>query len=219
VGQVDDHAELVHAVDDLDAEIGQPGVGALGAAVAQEIARVVGELNAARARRMKLVQMADVALDDGGVLKSEQDADASGGLRLLDIGRLRDFHQPIRKPIEARVPRREILHRHREVAIREARVNSRHAARLEPGEHGICLVPILVGRQRVDDRGLLEERVDRRACRDLARPADDGGGIRGEARDTQRGARDVEEPAAIHERVISRIGVEWRPHRRWPWPE
>jgi hypothetical protein len=48
MGEVDDDAEVVHLLDCGDAEIAEAGVGALGAAIAQQIAGVVGELNAAR---------------------------------------------------------------------------------------------------------------------------------------------------------------------------
>ena len=46
--KVDDDPQLVHALDNGDAEIREPRIRALGAAVAEQVVRVVGQLDAPR---------------------------------------------------------------------------------------------------------------------------------------------------------------------------
>ena len=89
MGDIDRHADAVHALDDRDPEITEPFVTALGRAVADEVATVVRQL---RDTLTKSVERIDVigSAKVLGVLNAEDDADLSGGLDAVEVGRAVD---------------------------------------------------------------------------------------------------------------------------------
>ena len=168
VRQIDDDPELIHPLDDGDAELREPGVGPLGAAVAQQVAGVVGELDAAGAGIVERLEVADAAFDNRGVLEPKQHPDAVGPLRFGDIRGARDLEQLVGPPFEAPLPRLEIALRHREVAVRQTGMDRGETGLRVAGEDRVRFLPPLVGRQRVEDNRVLQQRVHLR-CRQRRR--------------------------------------------------
>ena len=72
--------------DHLAAEIGEAGIGALEAAVAGEVALVVGELHHPDAERRERVDPGRIALERGRVLEIVDEAELAGGARGADVG-------------------------------------------------------------------------------------------------------------------------------------
>jgi hypothetical protein len=72
VRQIDQHAECVHGFDYLEAKLRETGVGALHAAIPNQITRVVGELYAAHAKIVKELLLVQIIAHWRGVLKQMQ---------------------------------------------------------------------------------------------------------------------------------------------------
>ena len=71
VAEIHGDAEGVHALHDLAAERAQAGIARLQAAIADQIAIVVRQLNDPDSESMKQIEACEVALNHVGVLKSE----------------------------------------------------------------------------------------------------------------------------------------------------
>src|SRR5262249_32642257 len=80
VRTVDHHAGLVQALDDVDAEPAEPGIGAFLAAVADPVLHVVSQLDHADADALVGVDQVETVLDRIGALKVEDDAQSSVAL-------------------------------------------------------------------------------------------------------------------------------------------
>ena len=74
VGQVDEDAEAVHLGDRLGPEVGQPSGNALVAAVAEQVALVVGDLDDADAESVEEGEPVQAVFDGRRVLEAEYDA-------------------------------------------------------------------------------------------------------------------------------------------------
>jgi hypothetical protein len=84
VRDVDQHAGLVHRLDDLDAVVGDAAVDALGRAAADQVLRVVGELRAAQAQVVEVLHVLGAA-ELVGVLQAHDDGDLARGLGAVDV--------------------------------------------------------------------------------------------------------------------------------------
>src|SRR5215831_18786232 len=82
---VDYHAGLVQALDDVDAEPAEPGVGPFLAAVADPVLHVVGQLDHADADALVGVDQVETVLDRIGALKVEDDAQSPIALRGINV--------------------------------------------------------------------------------------------------------------------------------------
>jgi hypothetical protein len=109
VRDIDGHPGLVHARHDRHAEIGQTVVAALGGSIADQIARVIGQLRDPLAGSVEQIDVLGGA-EVFGVLKPEQDANAARPLNPIEIRGAVDPQEPLILVGEKRVPRREELH-------------------------------------------------------------------------------------------------------------
>ena len=92
MGQVHRHAQVVHAVHHLDAEVAEPARVALGLSVADEVPPVVGDAGQAHAHAEQRVHPLD-AVADGQVLQGGQETDLAllpGGQYLVRVAHPRD---------------------------------------------------------------------------------------------------------------------------------
>ncbi len=106
VGDVDQHADLVHRLDDCHAEIGDAAVDTLGTAAADEVLRIVGELRTTLSElveHLHVLRLAEVL----GILQAHDDADLALRLGAVQIGRLADEREQVRMATDEALPRRE----------------------------------------------------------------------------------------------------------------
>lgn len=85
VAKVDEDAEPVHLLDEADAEVAQPSVAALHAAVPGFVPEVVCKLHYSEAHVVGDPQEVEVPLQEAAVLGTEDDPVFSLPLRLLDV--------------------------------------------------------------------------------------------------------------------------------------
>src|SRR5512140_421469 len=86
---VHEHPDIIHRLDDVAAEVAQAPVLALGAAAADEILTVIGELSAAQPELMESLHVLALA-ELVCVLDPHDDCDFPGTLGLIEIGGLAD---------------------------------------------------------------------------------------------------------------------------------
>ena len=102
--QVDHHAELVHARDDVASVAAQPRIGRLETAFAQDVAVVVRELDDADAESLEVVEIRRVALEHRRVLESVDEAESPGLLGAPDVRERIDLHQDIGMRLQLVLP-------------------------------------------------------------------------------------------------------------------
>ena len=92
---VDQHADLVHRLDDLLAEIADAAVDAVGAARADQVLAVVGQLRAALAELVELLDVTGLA-EMLGILHAHDDGDLALLLRAVEVRGRADEREHVR---------------------------------------------------------------------------------------------------------------------------
>ena len=111
MAEIDQHVVRIHAFDELAAELAEARVAGLEAAVADEIAPVVGELDDAHAEPAERIEPIEIFAERRGVLETVDDREASAALGDGEIARVVEFHQHIGMWRDLAVPLRDLLDR------------------------------------------------------------------------------------------------------------
>jgi hypothetical protein len=111
MGKVHHHPDLVHSLDDFQAEIREAGIGPFQAPVTKQITEIVGELKTAHAQRVQRLDIVRVTLQHGSVLEVHQNGGASAVLGTLEIGRAQGKQQFVTVFFDPSAPHDELVDR------------------------------------------------------------------------------------------------------------
>ena len=111
VGEVHQHPDPVHLVDDVAAEVGEPAVARLPAPAPDEVLGVVGELHDPHPEGREDLHEVGPILEGGGVLPPEDDPDPPLALGPLDVVRVLHLGEEVAVLPEPALPLRDVLHR------------------------------------------------------------------------------------------------------------
>ncbi len=152
MAQVDEDAELVHALDRLHAGQAQAGVRGLQAAVAEQVPAVVGRLHDADAEAVELLEAREIGLEGHAVLETVDQPGAARRLGSRDVGGLADAAEHVGMPVDLPLQRADPGHGLRECGIGR-RGPDRQDRRVHAGDPGIAhILQVLVGQRPVAGR-------------------------------------------------------------------
>ena len=121
--QVDENAELVHALDRRHAGAAQACIRRLEAPVAEKIAAVVRRLHDAQSERMQIVEAREIGFERDAILQAIDQASAPCLLRLADVTGCAYAPEHVGMAIDLALPVRDAAHRLHECRVRRCRAN------------------------------------------------------------------------------------------------
>src|SRR5262249_59199208 len=111
MAQVAEDTDAVHLGDGLAPEIAEPAIDALVAAGADQVLRVVGELDDADAELLEEPDVAELILEGTDVLEAEHDPGLARVLRAADVGGGASGRDEVGVLAEEALPLRDVPHR------------------------------------------------------------------------------------------------------------
>jgi hypothetical protein len=99
MAEIHQDPKFVHPLDGFDTGLAQARVSRFEAAIAEQIATVVGRLNDSDAQAIKLIQAREVGFKGDAVLESVQEPDTPGSFGVQDVGSPSDPAEHVGMPV------------------------------------------------------------------------------------------------------------------------